>query len=100
MKRNNLLAVALLGIAACLGACATRDPVKDVAAERQSGAEVSRLIVEKNWPQAQIAVQAMIASKAFGSIPGDLQYKTLWDAAVLGITHGDRQIACRCARRL
>jgi tetratricopeptide (TPR) repeat protein len=55
------------------------------------GADAMRLVNEKNWPQAQVALQAVIQDKNFRSLPEDVQYRTLQTAGRVAAEHGELQ---------
>jgi beta-barrel assembly-enhancing protease len=89
-----LLAVVML----VLNACATNEPTKStepatvpVAAHAQLAA-ASKLLAEKNWPEAQTALRAIIEAPAFASLPSRQQFQLLWSASVVGIEHGDLKL--------
>ncbi len=54
----------------------------------QKRADAMRLVKEKNWPQAQVALLAVIQDKNFRSLPEDIQYRTLWTAGRVFADHG------------
>ena len=45
-------------------------------------------VAEKNWPQAQVALQAVIEDKNFQNLPEDIQFKTLQLAGQVALEHG------------
>jgi tetratricopeptide (TPR) repeat protein len=60
----------------------------DSPAAAQQLADAMQLVSEKDWPQAQIALRAVIDAKTFGSLPGDVQYRTLRVAGHVFADHG------------
>jgi hypothetical protein len=54
----------------------------------QKGADAMKLVAEKNWPQAQVALQAVVEDKNFRNLPEDIQFQTLQLAGQVAVEHG------------
>jgi beta-barrel assembly-enhancing protease len=95
LKRHRIL---LAGVMLVLGACATNEPKKftggttaPIDAHEQLAA-ASKLVADKNWPEAQAALRAIIEAPTFSSLTSRQQFQILWSASVVGITHGDLKL--------
>jgi len=47
-----------------------------------------QLVADKNWPQANLALQAIIRARTFRRLPEDVQYRTLRTAEQVAVQHG------------
>jgi tetratricopeptide (TPR) repeat protein len=63
--------------------------IPNMASVVQKGADAMRLVNEKNWPEAQVALQAVIQDKNFRRLPEDIQYQTLQRAGLVAAEHGE-----------
>jgi tetratricopeptide (TPR) repeat protein len=97
--QSRLLALlAVLSFAACTVGNSTKPVVhsnttdvgyaRNMASLTQKGADAMKLVAEKNWPQAQIALQAVIEDKNFRNLPEDIQFQTLQLAGQVAVEHG------------
>lgn len=103
-KRNDALQsrllalLAVLSCAACTAGNSTKPAVhsnmtdvgyaRNMASVTQKGAAAMKLVAEKNWSQAQIALQAVIEDKNFRDLPEDIQFQTLRLAGQVAVEHG------------
>ncbi len=68
-------------------------PTPDSGGINQQLADAMKLVAEKNWPQAQIALQAVIGDKDFRRLPQDVQLRTLRTAGEIAFNHGQAERA-------
>jgi len=64
------------------------DNAQNLVSIAQKGADAMKLVAEKNWPQAQVALQAVIEDKNFRNLPEGIQFQTLQLAGQVAVEHG------------
>ena len=83
-----------------LAACGAGQPIKPAAhasdvttapAEQLAGA--MSLIASQNWPDALVALRAIVESPSFRHMPEDFQYRALSTAGWTALRHGSPQLA-------
>ena len=99
MQSRLLTLIVVLSLGACTAVNSPKRAVQsnttdvgnahNTASVLQKGADAMRLVNEKNWPQAQVALQAVIQDKNFRSLPEDIQYRTLQTAGRVAAEHGE-----------
>jgi tetratricopeptide (TPR) repeat protein len=57
-------------------------------------AEASKLIAQKNWPQALATLRAIIDAKTFSGLPADVQYRALSSAGRVASYQGSPKLGC------
>lgn len=93
----------VLSFAACTTGNSLKPPVHPITPDVenapnlqlvvQKGATAMKLVNEKNWPQAQVALQAVIEDKDFRNLPVDIQFQTLRTAGRAALYHGPPKLA-------
>jgi tetratricopeptide (TPR) repeat protein len=99
-----LALLALIGLDACSSdhltkpvqqSTATRVAVApDLATDVDPLAEVSKLIAQKNWPQALATLRAIIDAETFSGLPSDVQYRALTTAGRVASYQGSPKLGC------
>jgi hypothetical protein len=104
----------VLLVAVGLAACGTGHPTKsadnpiagtikdspDSSVADQRFADAMKLVSDKNWPQAVVALQSIVEDRSFGSLPSDFQYKVLTTASRASIYHGPPKQGYEYLRRV
>jgi hypothetical protein len=93
LQSRLLTLLAVLSFAACTTGNSTKPTTRsnttdaqtaqNFAAVIQKRVDAMKLVNEKNWPQAQVALQAVIEDKNFRNLPGDIQFQTLRTAGLV-----------------
>ncbi len=95
MKLRILAGLAVLVLAACGAGHPTKPAVhaSDATAPAEQLAGAMSLIASQNWPDAIIALRAIVESPSFGHLPDDFQYRALSTAGRTALWHGSPQLA-------
>jgi beta-barrel assembly-enhancing protease len=104
------LGVPVLVLMLALAACGPSHPVKpgakstpvatsstpDEALVRQQLADASKLVADKNWPQAVEALQGIIETNSFSRLSASLQREVLIVTGEVALYHGSSNLAYEC----
>jgi hypothetical protein len=84
--RNNFILLAAIGLTACGPGYPTKSggtptgvrpsATVDVSTENEKLADAMKLVAEKDWPKALLALQAVIEATTFASLSTDVQFRT------------------------
>jgi tetratricopeptide (TPR) repeat protein len=100
-------------MAAGVAGCAPSHPIKsaspptvvvdhsrDSAVSAQQVDDAMKLVADKNWPQALMALQSISEAKSFTSLSDDTQYRVLKTASNTALYHGTPELAHQYSVRL
>ncbi len=92
---KTLAGLAVLVLAGCGAAHSTKPTAHraDAPAPADQLAGATRLIASQNWPEAIIALRAIIESASFNRLPDDFRYRTLSAASWTAFWHGNPGLA-------
>jgi len=102
--------LAAIGLAACGSGHPTKfadNPIAtaikdspDSSVADQQFADAMKLVSDKNWPQAVVALQTIIEDRSFGGLSSDFKYKVLATASRVAIYHGPPKQGYEYLRRV
>jgi hypothetical protein len=100
-------------MAAGVAGCAPSHPIKsaspptvvvdhsrDSAVSAQQVDDAMKLVADKDWPQALMALQSILEAKSFTSLSDDTQYRVLKIASNTALYHGTPELAHQYSVRL
>jgi hypothetical protein len=95
LKLRILAGLAVLVLAACGAGQPTKPAAHaaDAPAPADQLAGAMSLIASQNWPDALVALRAIVESPSFRHMPEDFQYRALSTAGWTALRHGSPQLA-------